>query len=213
MDKEKRRMLKLLDKISEKEDKPITLPQKRPPTDPLVNKNWKKNPSYKVPKSAAKHDIVAIDCEMVSTNSDQNSLARVSIVDMDGNVLLDEYVKQSEPVNNYRTSITGIKARHLKNAKSFNEIQKLVTDALKNKLVIGHAISHDLKALKINLPANVVRDTQKLYKLTEGVSTISLQKLALEKLGKAIQIGHHSSIEDARATMEIYKTLFLSKKL
>lgn len=150
---------------------------------------------------------------MVSTNADQNALARVSIVDLEGNVLLDEFVRQSDPVNNYRTSITGIKARHLKNAKLFEEVQKLVINLLKNKLVVGHAISHDLKALKLNLPQNKIRDTQKLYKLTEGGSAISLQKLAFDKLGKMIQIGHHSSIEDARATIEIYKTLFLSNKL
>ena len=49
---------------------------------------------------------------------------------------------------------------------------------IKDKIVIGHAVFNDLKALDITHPTNLIRDTQKLYKLeSKGNKSISLRKL------------------------------------
>lgn len=178
---------------------------------PAVSPNWRKNPAYKA-KAEETHSarrVLAVDCEMVSTDTNPNALARVSIVDFDGNVLLDEYVKPKDKVRNYKTSVSGITASHLKFAKPFEEVQRIVTKLLENCTVVGHAISHDLQALDIVLPSDHVADTQKLYKLSNGVKAVSLRKLVETELGRSIQDGEHDSVEDARATMEIYRKLFL----
>lgn len=55
---------------------------------------------------------LALDCEMVGVgiNASQSSLARVSLVNYHGAVILDEYVKQRERVVDYRTPWSGITA-------------------------------------------------------------------------------------------------------
>jgi RNA exonuclease 4 len=45
----------------------------------------------------------------------ENMLARVSIVNQLGQCLYDKYVQPTEPVVDYRTSISGITEKHLQN--------------------------------------------------------------------------------------------------
>ena len=207
MSKEKRRMLKVLQSLSS----PV-LPKKRPTKESSLDSNWKKNPAYTTPIGTKSQSYVGVDCEMVSTENDTNSLARVSIVNMNGEVLLDMFVKPESKVINYRTFVTGIRPRHLNSAKSHPEVRKKVKEILKNKIVVGHALHHDLKALQIEIPKERTRDTQGLYGEMSGVGSVSLQKLCFQTLGRMIQVGHHSSVEDALATIEIFKTLFLAGK-
>ena len=48
--------------------------------------------------------IVALDCEMVGVGPDgtRSALARVAVVNAEGNVLLDVFVKPKEKVTDYR---------------------------------------------------------------------------------------------------------------
>ena len=59
--------------------------------------------------------FVAIDCEMVGVGPGglDSALARVSIVNFNGAVLLDAYVKPLEKVTDYRTHVSGIHPKHL----------------------------------------------------------------------------------------------------
>jgi RNA exonuclease 4 len=58
---------------------------------------------------------VALDCEMVGIGIDgtESSLARVSLVNYHGAVLLDEFVKQRERVVDYRTRHSGVRAKDM----------------------------------------------------------------------------------------------------
>jgi RNA exonuclease 4 len=60
---------------------------------------------------------VALDCEMVGVgiNGEESSLARVSLVNFNGAVLLDEFVRQRERVVDYRTRFSGVRERDLIN--------------------------------------------------------------------------------------------------
>lgn len=53
---------------------------------------------------------LAIDCEMVGVGpgGQENALARVSIVNYYGTVILDEFVRPKEAVTDYRTFVSGI---------------------------------------------------------------------------------------------------------
>lgn len=53
----------------------------------------------------------------VGPNGRDNMLARVSVVNLYGNVVYDEYVLPKEPITNYRTEVSGIKPEHLKNGE------------------------------------------------------------------------------------------------
>ena len=46
----------------------------------------------------------------VGPNGSESSLARVSLVNYHGAVILDEYVRQRERVTDYRTFVSGIRA-------------------------------------------------------------------------------------------------------
>lgn len=97
----------------------------------------------------------------------ESSLARVSIVNYHGSVVLDTFVKQLEKVVDYRTWVSGVasgdliggrpprlaQARSLhdpnasltlrRSAPSLIEVQRMVADLIKDKILIGHAIKND----------------------------------------------------------------------
>lgn len=152
---------------------------------------------------------IALDCEMVGVGieGEESSLARVSIVNYHGVVLLDEIVKQRERVVDYRTEWSGIRPDDLVNAKPFMEVQRRVSDLLKDKFLVGHAVFNDLKALLLSHPFPLTRDTQQFaykYKLSKGRRP-ALRNLTAQEFGIKIQGGEHSSVTDARATMAIYR--------
>lgn len=47
--------------------------------------------------------VFAIDCEMCKTENDETALTRVSLVDWNGDVILDELVKPAKPIIDYLT--------------------------------------------------------------------------------------------------------------
>lgn len=161
----------------------------------------------KVSKGITK--AVAIDCEMVGIGKGgvESMIARVSIVNKNGYCLYDKYVKPQEDVTDFRTNVSGIRPHHLANGEDFKIVQQEVADILKGRLLVGHALHNDLAVLFLSHPKKLQRDTSryKLFKKVTKGSTPSLKKLASELLGIDIQNGEHSSIEDARAAMQLYQ--------
>ncbi|ETI21181.1 hypothetical protein G647_07525 [Cladophialophora carrionii CBS 160.54] len=153
---------------------------------------------------------VALDCEMVGVgpNPDKESaLARVSIVNYNGDQVYDSYVLPLEPVTDYRTHVSGISAKHIKVARPLKEVQADVVKILQDRVLIGHSIKHDLAALMLSHPQRDVRDTSRHppYRKVAGGSYPKLKILASELLGTDIQEGEHSSVEDARACMMLFR--------
>lgn len=62
-----------------------------------------------------------------------------------GNVLLDTFVKPAERVTDYRTHISGIRARDLQNAPSFRDTRTWVIRLLRGSIVVGHSLHNDFK--------------------------------------------------------------------
>ncbi|POW17342.1 hypothetical protein PSTT_00570, partial [Puccinia striiformis] len=140
--------------------------------------------------------------------NEQSALARVSIVNYYGNVVLDTYVRPKEKVTDYRTWVSGIKPQHLENASSFEDVTRKVADLIQDKILIGHAISNDLQALLLTHPRQLIRDTSTYQPLRKLAKTKfpGLKKLALLVLDIEIQKDSHCSVDDARATLAIYRT-------
>ncbi len=144
----------------------------------------------------------------VGPNPDSESaLARVSIVNFDGDQIYDSYVKPLEHVTDWRTHVSGILPKHMTYARSLEDVQKDVCKILQDRILVGHAIRHDLDALLISHPKKDIRDTARhpAYRKLAGGSSPRLKILASELLGLSIQIGEHSSIEDARACMMLFR--------
>ena len=68
------------------------------------------------------------------------------MVNNDGGVLLDQYVKPAEKVTDYRTFVSGIEPAHLKEgATTLSEAQQQVAKVLTGRILVGHAVHHDLQ--------------------------------------------------------------------
>jgi len=151
-------------------------------------------------------------------------LARVSIVNYAMEPLYDAYVLPPSGViiSDYRTRWSGITAWHLnpKNSatdpKPFATAQAEVAALLKDRVLVGHALKNDLDVLGLSHPRRDIRDTSRharfraLSATTPGGKgrTPGLRKLAEEVLGLKIQGDEakgHSSVEDARATMGLFR--------
>ncbi|CAM9599977.1 unnamed protein product [Phaeothamnion confervicola] len=159
---------------------------------------------------------VALDCEMVGVGPDgkRSALAQCCLVDWDGRTIYNRYVRPELRVTDFRTFVSGVKARHLKDgsAVSLAECQREVAALLKGKILVGHALSNDLKALLLSHPRSAIRDTAtyRPYRQAHGkgggkLRPRALRKLAAEYLGITIQSGEHDPAEDARAALRLYQ--------
>lgn len=137
----------------------------------------------------------------------ESALARVSIVNYHGVQVYDSFVRPKEFVTDWRTPISGILPSHMRTARSFEEVQAAVAGLLDGKILVGHAVKHDLDVLMLGHPKRDIRDTSRhpaFRRLVMG-KTPSLKRLAFELLGIEIQGGEHSSVEDARACMLLFQ--------
>ncbi|KAG5651583.1 hypothetical protein H0H81_008137 [Sphagnurus paluster] len=152
---------------------------------------------------------LSLDCEMVGVGIDgaESSLARVSLVNFYGAIQLDEFVRQRERVVDYRTQFSGIRESDMIKAKPFDDVQKHVADLLKDRILVGHAVFNDLKALLLSHPRPMIRDTQHYAGKHKVVKSkyVALRNLVKQELDITIQSGEHSSVTDARATMAVYR--------
>ncbi|EDX10411.1 RNA exonuclease 4 [Drosophila simulans] len=182
-----------------------------------------KSARMRMKKKAHSNRYLAMDCEMVGVghNGQDDMLARVSIVNRVGQVLLDKYVKPRMEVTDYRTSVSGIRPQDIANGEDFATVQNEVVKLLHGRILVGHALGNDLAVLSIRHPFHDIRDTSRykpLCKLISNSHTPSLKRLTMAVLGQEIQTGEHNSVEDARAAMGIYNRVaadwekYLAKK-
>jgi DNA polymerase III epsilon subunit-like protein len=152
------------------------------------------------------HDIIGMDCEMVGVGEDgeESKLARVSIVNHTGEVLLDSFVAVAEPVTDYRTEFSGVRQEDLEGAPDFETVRNKVKDLLTGKILVGHGLDHDMDVLSLYLTPDKVRDTSKHREFLSGGRTPKLKSLAAKYLGLTIQEGEHNSVEDARTALNLY---------
>lgn len=152
---------------------------------------------------------VAIDCEMVGVGEGgyDDALARVSVVDFHGRQVYDSFVKPRERVVDWRTHVSGVAPKHMARARTFEEVQAQIAEMLKGRIVVGHDVKHDLRVLELDHQARMIRDTAKFsgFKKYGHGPKPALRVLAKELLGVEIQTGQHSSIEDARVAMLLFR--------
>ncbi|KAG7365169.1 exonuclease [Nitzschia inconspicua] len=165
------------------------------------------------------HRCVALDCEMVGVGPSGNIsvLARVSVVDWYGRKIYDAFVHVEEKVTDYRTHVSGVTEQDVKGSKALNFgiVRKQVKQLLKNKIIVGHGLENDLRALKIeqDFPWYNIRDSATQYQPYLRQDQFGqwrsrrLRDLAWYHLGIVIQQEGkpHDSVEDARAAMALYR--------
>lgn len=156
--------------------------------------------------------VVSLDCEMVGVGpfGSRSVLARVSLVDWFGKPIFDSFVKVEERVTDYRTFVSGVRPGDLDgpHALDFGKCRATVQQILSNKILVGHALSNDLKVLHLNHPWFLIRDSAEFQPfLKPNMKPHRLKDLAWSHLGLVIQKtgDAHDSIEDAWAAMQLYQ--------
>lgn len=157
---------------------------------------------------SAGRQVLSIDCEMCLTEGGQSELARISIMNWDGDVVLDELVKPPRPVTDYLTQFSGITEEMLAPVTTtLPDIQKRLLSLITPRTVlVGHSLNSDMAVLKMVHPFIV--DTGIIYPHARGPPLkCALRFLTQKFLGKEIQKGKngHDSIEDARAVLDLVK--------
>jgi RNA exonuclease 4 len=144
-----------------------------------------------------------MDCEMVGVGQrDKSVLARVSIVNFHGQQIYDSYVRPLEPVTNWRTFVSGIQPKHMAGARSMTDVQEEISKIIKDRILVGHALQNDFKALMFSHPHRDIRDTSRHipFRMLYGGRPPALKKLTKELLGIEIQGGEHSSVSETRGS-------------
>lgn len=175
----------------------------------LMLASEKDKPNHGLSSDVEIGKYVAIDCEMVGVGpgGHESALARVSMVDFHGRQIYDSFVRPKERVTNWRTNVSGVSQKSMRFARDFDEVQQEIDKILHGRILIGHDIKHDLEALKLSHPARDIRDTAKFpgFRKYGNGRKPALRLLAQEILGIEIQDGAHSSVEDARVTMLLFR--------
>lgn len=152
--------------------------------------------------------LLGIDCEMVETDLGSGQLARVSVVDQNGNVLMDRLCRPPGRVTNYLTQFSGITEEMLKTTTlTLKDLQdELLTILRPNSVLVGHSLENDLWAMRLIHPHII--DTALVFPHPQGwPKKQSLQVLGLSLLKKKLdRTTGHNSIEDARMAMLLVMT-------
>lgn len=167
-----------------------------------------------------KQKYIAIDCEMVGIGTDgkKSALARASVTNWEGVVLLDTFVRVPERVTDFRTHVSGVRPKniHVRNEEAMDheECRLAVGKLLLDKILVGHALKNDLGVLMLSHPRGDVRDTARYKPFMRATGRSGgklrprkLRDLVYEQLGQRIQVEGeaHSSVDDARASMELFQ--------
>lgn len=191
------------------------------PTSNNTKTQWKPRYKCRAVQLSPRFDLVtpgspvAVDCEGMllpqETGARKSGVGRISIVNTNGEVIYDTFVYCPDDVE-HRPSPQwlkmGVKYNDIKpgnGAQPHAEVLKTAAAIFKkSSIMIAYDVNSDLKMLRgLETDGFTTRDTQRQYSC-RGWSRPALRDLASSVLGRSIQQGEHSSVEDARATMELY---------
>ncbi|ELA46189.1 hypothetical protein VCUG_02325 [Vavraia culicis subsp. floridensis] len=155
---------------------------------------------YKRAYKHTAHKLIAMDCEMLVTDVGVE-LGRVTLLDIQGDTLLDIYVKTDNTVVDYRTEYSGLCEESFKQSVCFDAAQSMVLELIGiDTILLGHSLYNDLKILQINHGKLI--DTSRLFRTRDNYK-ISLKSLANKYRCISIQNGTHCSYEDAYACLQL----------
>lgn len=129
-------------------------------------------------------------------------------------------VQPGQTVVDWRTPVSGITRSKLREGRPFEDVRAVVAALLRGddekgakgpgergRILVGHDVRHDLRVLELSHPPRLIRDTAKFsgFKQYGHGPKPALRVLARTLLDVDIQQGAHSSVEDARVTMQLFR--------
>jgi len=94
---------------------------------------------------------------MVEVDHTSDGLARVSIVNYNGQILLDTFVRPKGTITNYRSWVSGVYPRHMKDAMPYDIAREKSIEILKDRIIIGHSLKHDFKGTSTSISSSSIK--------------------------------------------------------
>lgn len=160
-------------------------------------------------------EYVVTDIETTGFNPKENRIIEIAAVKVkNGKVVetFESFVNPGVLIPQRITEVTGINNEMVKDAKYIEEVIKEFAEFSSDMVLIGHNLGFDYSFLKtnaVNCGINFEKmgiDTLKLARLYLG----DLESRKLDYLCSYFGISdenHHRALNDAKATMELYKIL------
>ncbi|KAL2187954.1 hypothetical protein L209DRAFT_779849 [Thermothelomyces heterothallicus CBS 203.75] len=162
---------------------------------------------------------VAIDCEMGTAFDDDSELIRLTLLDyFSGETLIDSLVYPDIPMKHFNTRWSGITRADMEASRRKRQCIR-GRDAARRAVFqfVGHSTVVSARRKEIQLTAARERDEKggdsaeggapvaNEKRVQKGPGRMSLKALAMERLGRAIQVGNngHDSMEDALAARDL----------
>lgn len=150
----------------------------------------------------------ALDCEMCETADGKKSLTRISVVDMNENVVFTSFVKPDVAISNYLTPFSGVTAELLEGVTTTQKnVQNWILENISEQdILIGHSLDNDMRVLQLS--HSRIIDTALCFTHPRGLPfRPALKSLASRLLGIEIQISEkgHDPAEDARTCVQLVK--------
>ncbi len=150
-----------------------------------------------------KSQYIALDAEMVGVGpyGQHSRLARITIVNYDGECIYDHHVQVLETVTDYRTHVSGITCEDIappsttsitssnndndasnnnSNGRNppipYEQCQSEVASILHDKIVIGHGLKNDFRVLGLHHPWTHTRDTARYEPFMKKVADDDVQQ-------------------------------------
>ncbi|KAJ1994810.1 poly(A)-specific ribonuclease [Coemansia spiralis] len=164
---------------------------------------------------AAKTEVFSDGTQKV-LRPEVHSLARLSVVRASGALrgvpFIDDYVWTERPVADLATKYSGIHQGDLSLSSSphrlstMKEVYKKLRLLVDSKCtIIGHGLKHDFRVCNIVVPVAQQQDTMVLFQSARHIRPIALRFLYWFFFGETVQVGEHSSVEDARTALSVYE--------
>jgi DNA polymerase III epsilon subunit-like protein len=152
-------------------------------------------------------ELVALDIEYYLSPVSGGHPTHIAIVTENGEIAFNEFFKVAD------TSIpmSSEKKRHLQKhtLRNWSEYKEFISNFLKNKIVAGHDLEKDFKALGLNIADYETIDTAKIKEFMHITYVPrKLKNITKEYLKRNIQPSSrtvHDALEDAVATMDLIK--------
>jgi len=169
--------------------------------------------------------FVAIWVSHIETENCYEALARVTIVDGQMKVILDEYVSPQDKLVDLRTDETGLTKYDLETyGKPFEQVRAAVREALGDKIIVGHTLSEVWVALRFNPRThlnnpmvdiahnNLINFHIMVINNFRHKGKVNLNSMAYLLLNAEATVQACSSKDNAMTVMRIFHFLFAKKR-
>ncbi|PHM73003.1 3'-5' exonuclease [Xenorhabdus sp. KJ12.1] len=176
--------------------------------------------AQRIAEQILKEDIVVLDTETTGLKND-DEVVEISIINADGDILLDTLIKPQKQIPADAIKIHGITNEDVQHAPTWSDIYKKYREVVKGKTVIIYNKSYDTKIIrqtckKYELPTPRIKSecAMLLYAEYHGEIKERTGDYKWHKLTDAIRYNKieisgeaHRALTDAKMTLELMKRM------